>query len=262
MKEFFFGKKLNVAFSFFAIFAMWAAWLIAYRTVRNDYVIPSFTDTLAGIGRDLTDAAFWRAFGGTLLRTLYSWAVAFAASLLCLSLSALSDKFRRFLAPFVSVLRTLPTMAVTLMLLIWTSPKAAPAYVAFLMIFPLSYAQLSAAFAGIDGKLLQMAQVYRISRRDRLCKIYIPLLLPSVFAQAGPNLSLTLKVMVSAEVLAGTFGSVGGLMYTASMYSSMDELFAVTILVLAAGGLIEFCAGRLTRITDVWTKGRKGRARA
>ena len=96
---------------------MWAGWLIAYRTVRNDYIIPSFADTMAGIGRNLIDADFWRAFGNTMLRTLYSWLIAFAVSVFSMSLSALSDKFRRFIAPFVSVLRTLPTMAITLMLL-------------------------------------------------------------------------------------------------------------------------------------------------
>lgn len=257
MKELISGKKLNIAFSVLAVLVMWAAWLIGYYTVRNDYVIPSFIDTVKGIGRNLADGQFWAAFGNTLLRTLYSWAVAFAASLICLSLSALSDKFRRFIAPFVSVLRTLPTMAITLMLLIWTSPKVAPTFVAFLMIFPLSYTQLCASFSGIDRKLIEMADVYRVGRWDKLRKIYIPLMLPGIFAQTGANISLTLKVMISAEVLAGTFGSVGGLMYTASMYSRMDELFAVTILMLAAGGLIEFALGNLTRITDVWTKGRR-----
>ena len=259
MKALLSAKKLNIAFSFLAVVAMWAGWLIAYYTVRNDYIIPSFGDTMAGIGRNLIDGQFWLAFGNTLLRTLYSWAVAFALSLVCLSLSAWSEKFRRFLAPFVSVLRTLPTMAITLMLLIWTSPKVAPTVVAFLMIFPLSYTQLSAAFNGIDGKLIEMAEVYKVSRWNKLCKIYIPLMLPDIFAQTGANVSLTLKVMISAEVLAGTFGSVGGLMYTASMYSRMDELFAVTILMLVAGGLIEFALGNLTRITDVWKKGRKGK---
>ena len=240
---------------------MWAGWLIAYRTVRNDYIIPSFADTMAGIGRNLIDADFWRAFGNTMLRTLYSWLIAFAVSVFCMSLSALSDKFRRFIAPFVSVLRTLPTMAITLMLLIWSSPKVAPTYVAFLMIFPLSYAQLSASFGSIDKKLIEMAEVYRVGRWDKLRKIYIPLLLPGIFAQTGANISLTLKVMISAEVLAGTFGSVGGLMYTASMYSRMDELFAVTILMLVVGGLLEFGLGQLTRITDVWSKGRQRQGR-
>ncbi len=256
MKAFFFGKKLNIAFSFLAVIAMWGAWLIAYYTVRNDYIVPSFTDTVVAIGKNFADGGFWAAFGGALLRTLYSWAVAFAASLLALCLGALSEKFRRFLAPLVSALRTLPTMAVTLMLLIWTSPRVAPTVVAFMMIFPLSYTQLYASFCAIDEKLLQMARIYKIGGADRLTKIYIPLLMPGIFAETGANISLTLKVMVSAEVLAGTFGSVGGLMYTASMYSRMDQMFALTIVMLAAGGLLEFAFGQLSRITDRWVLGR------
>ena len=258
MNKIVYGRKLNILYSALAVLVMWGAWLIAYYTVRNDYVIPAFSDTMAAIGKNFADGEFWRAFGNTLLRTFYSWLVAFAASLLCLSLGALSDKFRRFIAPFISVLCTVPTMAITLMLLIWTSPKIAPTFVAFLMIFPLSYTQLTAAFGGIDGKLVEMADVYRVGRWDKLRKIYIPLMLPDIFAQTGANISLTLKVMISAEVLAGTFGSVGGLMYTASMYSRMDQMFALTILMLVSGGLIEFAFGKLRLITDRWDGGKKG----
>ena len=46
MKALLSAKKLNIAFSFLAVLAMWAGWLIAYYTVRNDYIIPSFGDTM------------------------------------------------------------------------------------------------------------------------------------------------------------------------------------------------------------------------
>ena len=259
MNKIVYGRKLNILFSVAAVLVMWGAWLIAYYTVRNDYVIPAFSDTMAAIGRNFVDGEFWRAFGNTLLRTFYSWLVAFAASLLCLSLGALSDKFRRFIAPFISVLRTVPTMAITLMLLVWTSPRTAPVIVTFLMLFPISYAQLTAAYRSVDPKLIEMAEVYRVPARERILRIYIPQMLPSLFSQAGPNLSLSVKVAVSAEVLAFTFQSVGGILQQASVYNDMPQLFAVTILMLITGGILEFALGNLTRITDRWTRGRQGK---
>ena len=84
-------------------------------------------------------------------------------------------------------------------------------------------------------------------------------MLPSLFAQAGPNLSLALKVAVSAEVLAFTYVSVGGMMTEANSYLQIPRLFALTIAVLLLGGLLEFALGNLTRITDRWKKGREGR---
>ena len=152
-------------------------------------------------------------------------------------------------------------MAITLMLLIWTTPRTAPLIVAFLMLFPLTYAQLMAAYRGIDPKLFEMARVYRIGRRDVLFRICVPQMLPSVFAQAGANLSLSLKVMISAEVLASTFRSIGGMMQDASVYLQIADMFALTIVMLAAGGLLEFALGNLSRITDRWTAGRNAKGR-
>ena len=157
---------------------------------------------------------------------------------------------------FVLVLRVIPTLAVTLMLLLWSTPHQAPVIVVFLMLFPISYAQLSAALRGIDAQLAEMAQVYGVSLRDRIFRIYIPQMLPALFAQAGANLSLALKVAVSAEVLAYTYVSIGGMMQTANSFLEIARMFALTISIIVLGGLLEFALGFLTRITDRWKGGR------
>ena len=65
--------------------------------------------------------------------------------------------------------------------------------------------------------------------------------------------------MLFRSVLAFTFQSVGGILQQASVYNDMPQLFAVTILMLITGGILEFALGNLTRITDRWTRGRQGK---
>lgn len=238
---------------------MWGGWLVAYAAVGNDYIVPSFWDTMRRLCELFGESFFWRSFGMTFLRSLEGWALAFACAAVGVSLGALSDKLRSFFSPFVAVLRTVPTLAVTLMLLLWASPNTAPVIVTFLMLFPISYAQLTAAYRAIDPKLLEMAKVYRVSRRDRVFRIALPQMLPSLFAQAGPNLSLSLKVAVSAEVLASAYVSIGGMLEDANAYLDVARMFAITLAVLLAGGILEFALGRLTLISDRWAKGRYGK---
>lgn len=252
------GLKLNILFAFLSVALMWGVWLVAYFIVQNDYVIPSFSDTVAEMGKNFISPVFWRAFANTLGRTVLAWLAAFALAAVFASLSVLWPPLYRLFAPVVSLLRTLPTMVITLMLLIWTTPRVAPLIVCLLMIFPLAFSQITAAYRGIDLRLIEMAKVYNIPFKKKLFDIYIPLMLPDIFSQAGADLSLALKVMISAEVLSTTFRSVGGLLYEASMYSQMADMFAITIVMIAAGGLLEFLVGRLTLITDVWVKGRSG----
>ncbi len=256
-------KRINFIFSIVALVLMWGVWVLAHIAVKNEYIIPSFQDVVINIGENLSSLQFWNAFARTLGRTLYAWGVAFLCAVGLVSIGIFSAKFRRLLAPFISVLRTLPTMAITLMLLIWTNPRIAPVYVTFLMLFPLMYSQLLTAYGEIDPSLVQMITVYKVRRRDRLLKVYIPLMMPAVLSQMGANLSLSLKVMISAEVLAGTFRSIGGMMYDAAMYSRMDQMFSVTIMMLVTGGVLEYIFGRLTFLTARWRgKNSKKRRRA
>ena len=256
MKKLADNKKLNYLFSVLTVALLCAGWIIAAAKIGNEYILPTFSDTVKSIGQQLTSSSFWVAFARTVGRSVLAWLIAFFVAVALVSITMLSDKFSKFIAPVVSLLRTLPTMAITLMLLIWTTPRVAPIIVALLMLFPLNFAQLRTSCAGIDPKLTELAVVYRFTFKTKLFKIYIPMLLPDIFSQAGPNLSLSLKVMLSAEVLAGTFRSVGGLMYDASVWSQMATLFALTILMLITGGVLEFALGKLTLLTDRWTKGR------
>lgn len=259
MKSKFEVKKLNIFFSLLAVAAMIAAWVVAYYSVRNDYVVPSFPDALQEVWAQLGSAEFWTAFGNTLGRSLAAWLLAFALAVAFAALSAARGPFRRFFAPFISVMRTVPTMAITLMLLIWTKPAVAPVIVAFMMIFPLTYAQLIAAYEGIDPQISEMAAIYKVSLRDRLFRVFIPMMLPDVLSQAGANFSLTLKVMISAEVLASTFRSVGGLIHTAAVELATARMFALVLLMLLFGGLLEFAVGKLRLITRRWSGAKGGR---
>ena len=132
--------KKEFLFSVLSVIAMWLVWIIAYLVVRNDYVMPSFGDALKEMGRLLTEAAFWRAFGNTLLRTFWAFSASFVLGAGLALVAKLHTAVRAFFAPVVSVLRTVPTMAIILMLLLWTNPKVAPVIVALLVLFPAFYA--------------------------------------------------------------------------------------------------------------------------
>lgn len=99
-----------------------------------------------------------------------------------------------------------------------------------------------------------MAQVYNVSKRDRIFKIYLPLISPNILSQTGANISLGLKVMVSAEVLANTFRSLGGLMQNAKLYVDMPRLAALTLIVVLIGILTDVAFSQIVRVTYRWSR--------
>lgn len=244
--------KHNALWAVVAVAVIFAVWQIAYACIKNDYILPGIGQTLSQFFALFGDGSFYVALGNTVARTLISFAASFVMAAAFAALSAVCAPFKATFACIISVVRTLPTMAITLMLLIWSSPRVAPAIVTALVLFPMLYSQFIAAIEVVDGNLLEMAKVYKISRRDKLLKIIAPAVAPEVISQVGAGLSLGLKVMVSAEVLSYTLNSFGGMMQQARLYSQMPLFAALTLMCILVGLLLELLSYLLRKLVGRW----------
>lgn len=249
-------KLFNCIASVLALGAIWLAWLIAYFAVKNDTVIPSVGDTFAEMGRLLFGqerAAFWRAFGNTLLRAVEAFALSFVLGLALALLAFFVKYVRAFFAPIVSVLRTIPTLALVLILLLWTSPFAATVIIALLVLFPVFYVSILSALDEVREEHGQTVRAFRVPLVRQAISMYLPLAAPPVLKQMGADLSLGLKVTVSGEVLALTAHSLGRMMqYAATMLIDMPQLMALTLLTVATGFFFEGIFWLLSKAVVRW----------
>ena len=254
IKRYFKNNAYGIIFSLVSILFMWAVWTAAYYSVGNDLIIPSFSDTAVEFFALFANGGFWTAILNSLWRTLLAFAVSFLLAALCACLAALNCYVKIFFKPVMTVIRTLPTMAVILIILKITSGNRSlsPVIVAFLVLFPMIYSQLTAAIEGVDGGLLEMAKIFDISKKDKIFKIYLPAVAPSVLSQSGANISLGLKVVISAEVLANTAKGLGGSMQLASISAEVALLSALTLSAVFLGLIIEVIFSVLRKFTFKW----------
>ena len=231
--------KKNIVISIGSIVFVWLVWIVAYFAIRNDYLLPSFWETFSAMGTLFAGAEFWLAFLNTLLRTLLAFVISLVLGVGLALCARLCPYVRTFLAPIVSIMRTLPTMAVILLLLLWTNPSVAPVIVSMLVLFPAVYAAALAAFDETEERYGVIARSYGVGLKNRVFKMYLPLAFPSLFTQAGGILSLGIKITVSGEVLSSTYKSLGGLMQSAKMFVDIPTLLALTIVTLLLGFLLE-----------------------
>lgn len=248
-------RVVNIISSVSALAAMWLAWTVACACVRNEYVLPSFGQTMKEASALLADALFWRSFCKTLLRVAEAYCISFLLGGACAAAGAAVKPVGAFLKPVVTALRTLPTMAFLLFLILWSSPMVAPLVITSLVLFPMTYSQFAAAIAQIDPDLMQMAEVYRFTRMQKLKYVVLPLAAPYVLSHVGPNLSFGIKITVSAEVMAYTFVSLGGLMQTANANLQTARLAALTLVAVAAGIAAELLFYAVNKMAFGWKKG-------
>ena len=235
-------KKLlwkNVWQTLAAIAFLIVVWLVAYLIVGNELLIPNFVDSLKAGGKLFISAAFWRGLGMSMLRVLIAFGISFALALVFAVIAYMYPSFGGFLAPIVSALRSLPVLAVLLILLSFLGVGEAPIAVAFLSLFPMLYTGILAALSGIDKQLLEISRVYGASFWGRVGRVYLPLTAPYVLREAGGALSFAIKLVVSAEVLANTAKSLGGMMQEAKIYAEIPQLFALVGVSFVVGLVLE-----------------------
>lgn len=233
---------------------MWVFWLVAYYGVGNSLIVPSFSETVESFWRYLGSGEFWVAVGNSLLRTFLAFAISFLLAAAFTGFGLLGSWCKALIKPITVIIRTLPTMAVILIIfkITYGNRTLSPVIVTVLVLFPMIYSQLTAAVEGIDGGIKEMAEVYGVSKRERLFKIYLPLVSPAVFSQTGANISLGLKVMISSEVLVNTARGLGGMMQTSSGAGEVACLAALTLAAVILGLIIEFAFSQLKRINKKW----------
>ena len=233
-----------------AIAFLLLVWWIAYHSVGNDLLIPPLSDSLKEIGGLFGKGAFWRALGGTLGRAIIAFLISFLLGVFFAVAAYLYPSFGRFFAPLVSVLRSMPVLAVLLILLAFLNAGNAPIAVAFLSLFPMIYTGVLAALSGVDKHLIEVSRVYGTPVWRRVTAVYLPLSAPYILKEAGASMSFSLKLIVSAEVLSFTTKSLGGMMQDAKLYAEIPQLFALVAVTFVVGLLLETAVGLLASVAE------------
>lgn len=229
----------NFIFSLGGVVCLLLAWLVAYFAVGNSYVLPSFWETLGAAGKLFAEGSFYLSLGSTFLRTVCAFLASFIIGAGLALVSCLVPPVRAFFAPFFSVVRSVPTLAVMLMILLWTSPSLAPVVVTVLVLLPTVYAEALASFEGVKEEYGDFLEAYAVQGAKKVFTVYLGGALPSLMLEGGSALSLGLKITVSAEVLAATYSSIGGMMQESQIYLEIPRLFALTVVCVLLGFLLE-----------------------
>ena len=133
----------------------------------------------------------------------------------------------------------MPVASFIVIALLWLSSRRISAFIAFLMVLPVLYANALQGIREADPQLLEMARVFRLSGLRRVRSIILPSLAPYLKSACHVALGLCWKAGVAAEVMAVANRSVGGMLYDAKVYLEISDLFAWTVLLVAVSILFE-----------------------
>lgn len=245
-------KYENIIYPLLSLTGFVAVWAIVSACVGIEMILPSPIVSLKNLAALLAKTAFWQAIGGTLWRTLLSFALSYVFAIIFAVLSAGSKVLHRLLEPIITILRATPTMSIILLAIIWLKSETSPLLIGFLIVFPMCYTAVYEALINVDDRLLNMAKVYNVPKRVVVKKLYIPYIAPTLFSSAKSNISLSVKVIIAAEVLAQTAKSMGNSMQLSKIYLDTADLLAWSVAAVALSYILEGVVSLIKRLCVRW----------
>lgn len=214
-------------------------WKIASLQMGSDIILPAPETVFLRLLAILQGVKFWQAVGATSLRTLYSLLLSFVLGFTAGIACGTSRKADSFLSPLISITRTAPVMSVILLSMIWFKTDVVPVFVGVLMVFPILTANVKQGVRNVDKRLIELGQAYKLSRRDVLCEITIPSVVPFVLAGLRSSIGVAWKVIIAAEVLSQPIKAVGTGLQFSQMNLETAEVMAWTVTAIILSWLSE-----------------------
>lgn len=260
-----FKKFLPFVFIVIGVLFLFLIWAIASWILKSqgNYALPNPIEVLSALFALLFTSSSLKTYldiGWTLYRLFLSFIFAFIFGLIFGIIAGLFPLFERFFSPFVLLLKTIPTVAVVMLLTgLFTGisyrdfASYIPVILGWVIIFPLIYEAIKKGFQEVNKETKEALTLEGATYKILTVKdVYLPSAAPYMLLSFLQSLGLGLKVIIMAEVLAGS--SVGYGLGIAIMVSrdllEMDELLAyclIAILLIAITDTLLYLARKALR---------------
>ena len=217
-------------------------WWILAACFDKPLLLPTPFAVRKALGKMALEGDFWLSVGASLLRILLGILLALFCGALLALLTVKSQFLHHLASPLLTLFKATPVASVIFLVLLWIGSNAVPVLIAFVMALPIVWSNVREGLLHTDRKLLEMAQVFGLSKKDKLLSIRIPSLYPYFLAACRSAIALAWKAGIAAEVLCLPGNAIGRGIYDSKLGLETDDLFAWTLTVILISVAVEWLA--------------------
>jgi len=232
-------------YSISVIIGLMICYEIGVKIIQKPIILPSLTLVFNELIRIIFSSSFVIVIQATLLRTILTFLFVFAISLVIGILSGYFKRIEWLLLPIVTFLRTVPTISITLILLIWFGKEFGPIMIMGLVVFPILYELIVGAMKQIDHDLLDVCLLFGATKIEKFKALYYPQLLKTLRSGIQATIGLSFKVMVMAEVMAQSSVGIGQMLNYEKTYLNIAAVFAWTTILIVLVMIFELISSLL-----------------
>ena len=222
----------NKLFNLLSCILFLILWQIIACIINNSIYLPQINEIINSFFEILSNKNWGIIVVSTFLRTCISYITAVIFAVIFGVLCITCPIFNYIIKPFNSFCKTIPTLVLIVLALIWFDKERTPFIVGFAIVFPILYEGVKECFNEINDNILEMSCIYEISTLDKILKIYVPKIkfyLSGIFVS---TFSLAFKVVIAGEVHGQPRFGIGSQIQIEKVNFNTSSIFAWIIIIV------------------------------
>ena len=186
-------------------------------------------------GDILIDPYTYKCLGFTFLRMLAGFGLSFILALIFGVLAGNNISVYQFFKPLMTVIKSVPTVALVFLFLVLITPKDAPIFVVFVICFPILYEGVVGGIRNVSKDLIEASKVDGANYVKSTWYIKLPLAVPYIIVSIVSSFALSFKIEIMAEVITGyTRNGLGSVIHYTQVEdpTNMAGIFAYSLLAI------------------------------
>ena len=232
-------------------------WQFLSFVIHNSILLVGPVETFRALGEMVKTQEFWKSLAASFEKITGGFFLGSAAGIFCAVFAYKKPLFGEILAPLVMLLKTVPVASFVILVLIWEGNANLSFLISMIVAFPILYLNTYSGFQSADQKLLEMAEIYRMTAWPRIRYIYLPELYPFLLGGFKIAIGMSWKSGVAAEVIGQPLNSLGNGLYQSKIYLATGEVLAWTIVIVALSWGFEKLFLLILQLIDPNRKGRR-----
>ena len=237
-------NKSNNVYFLLGILFLFGVWFVSSLLVNNSGILPNIDEVFGELLKILKDGNTYTLLGNTFLKIIVAILVSFIISLLLAVLSLLSEKVEYFIRPFIVFLKSIPIVAIAMVLIIMFFKQnvryIGTIVVSCFVIIPIVFESILVGFKSIDKDVVWAAKLDHTTKWNMVRSIHIPLTFPHIISGIIAAFGMGLKVMVMSEVIMNPNNSIGQLIGLYSSTGDISIVIAYSLLLLLIVIVIDY----------------------
>lgn len=214
-------------------------WQLCSMWIDLDLLLISPINTVLRLAELVQESFFWLSIVVSLKRIMSGFLLALTVASVFAFLAAKMPLVHDFMSPLFNVIKSIPVASFIILALVWVKSNSLSTLCSFIMVLPIIYTSLHQGLVSVSKDLLEVGEVYGLSRWNIIKKIYIPSIVPYLISSCSVGLGLAWKSGVAAEVIGLPNSTIGMQLYNAKVTLEMTDLFAWTLVIVLLSFLLE-----------------------